>query len=286
MTTLLDKLNLRPAERRLVVVIALVVIAVLYFWFIWPQFSEWNKLHHRKEEIIQALQRYQREIDKTSTYQSGLRKLKEKGEVVDAEAQALAMQRTVNSQAAMSGVSITGYTPGKGPANSGGKTNAFFEEQTGTISFVAEENALVNFLFALSSGNSLIRVSSMTINPEATRMKLMGNMTLVASYPKRAAAKSAAPAATPAGPGPKPSGGAPGSKSITAAVAAANKPAVTNAPPSQSWWGKVKGVFSSSAPPAAPAAGKTTNAPAAGKAPNAPAPGKAPATAAAPPARK
>ena len=91
-----------------------------------------------------------------------MRKLKEKGTAVDSEAQALDMQRAVTTMAAMNSVFVSSYAPGKGPASSGGKTNSFFEETTGTIQYSAEETALVNFLYALSSGNSLIRVSSMT----------------------------------------------------------------------------------------------------------------------------
>ena len=125
MTSLLNKLNLRPAERRLVVVVAMVVIAALYFFFIWPQFSEWDKLQKRKLDIETDLTRFQREIDRTAAYQSELRKLKEKGTAVDSEAQALDMQRYVNSQAAMSAVSISSYSSGRNVSSSGGKTVDF-----------------------------------------------------------------------------------------------------------------------------------------------------------------
>ena len=252
MTSYLDKLNLRPGERRLVVIVALVVIGFLYFFFVWPEFAEWNKLQRRKLDIETDRRRFQREIDKTTAYQTELRKLKEKGTAVDSEAQALDMQRAVTTMAAMNSVFVSSYAPGKGPASSGGKTNSFFEETTGTIQYSAEETALVNFLYALSSGNSLIRVSSMTLQPELPgRFKLMGSMTLVASYPKKPAQK-AAPAATPGTPAAKPVPAAaksPGAtpKSISAAMSAATKPGATNAPASASWWGKVKGWFSSSA---------------------------------------
>ena len=265
MTSLLDKLNLRPAERRLVVVVALVVIAALYAFFIWPQFAAWKKLNQRKGDLEMALQRFQKEIARTTEYKKDLVALKEKGTPVDAEAQALDMVRYVNSQAAIAGVTISSYTTAKGASTSGGKTNAFFEEQTGNIQFVAEETALVNFLFALGSGNSLIRVSSMTLSPDPARLKLMGSMTLVTSYPKKAAAKAAA-ATTPA-PGTKPITPAgpktPGStapKSISAALSGSAKPGATNAAPATNWWGTVKGWFSSSpASPATNASVKATN---------------------------
>jgi hypothetical protein len=273
MTSFLNKLNLRPNELRLVVVVALVIIAVLYALFIVPEFKEWGRLQEQKRKHEMTRQLYEREIEKTSTYQRELAALKEKHEAVDSEKQALDMQRTVNSQAALNAVTINVYTPGKGPATTGGKTNAFFEEVTGTINFVAEENALVSFLYALSSGNSLIRVASMTLNPDPGRMKLMGNMTLVASYPKKAAVKAgSSPAAASAGA--RPSTPAAGPKSISAAVRTTSGPAATNASTSVSLWGKVKNLFSSSKSAPAPAAKPAVK------------PGARPAPTNAPPARK
>jgi hypothetical protein len=262
MTSFLDKLNLRPNELRLVVVVSFVIIAVLYALFIWPEFKEWNRLQEQKRENAKTWQMFQREITNTAKYQQELTVLKQKGRSVDSEAQALEMQRTVTSQAILTGVTINGYNPGRGPAVTGGKTNAayaFFEETTGTINFLAEENALVNFLYALSSGDSLIRVSSMTLNPDPTQMKLMGNMTLVASYPKKTPARGTSPTPPPKSGGPgvpapaKSPAPAMGSKSLSAAVAASTRPAATNPPPAASWWGKVKGLFGSSKTPAQPA---------------------------------
>jgi hypothetical protein len=265
MSSFLTKLNLRPNELRLVVVAAAAVVTVLYVLFIFPQFKEWGVLKRHKADLEITLQRYQKEIQRDALYRKELAGLQEKGARVDSEAQALELQRIVTSQAALHAVSINGYTPGRGPAGGGGKTNAFFEEQTGTINFVAEESALANFLYALSSGNFLIRVSSMTLNPDPSRMKLMGNITVVASY-KKAPVKTA-----PASPPPaaavavKPTGPSTGPKSISAAVSATVKPAiVTNRPPSVSWLDKAKGLFSSSkstatnVPPKKPA---VTNAP-------------------------
>ncbi len=251
MSSFIDKLNLRPGELRLVVLVGSVVVVVLYALFVYPEFKEWGRLQKRKDEIQTALQRYQKEIQKEGAYRKELAQLQEKGARVDSEAQALELSRTVQSQAALNGVSVNSYAAARVPAGSGGKTNAFFEEQTGTMNFVAEETALVSFLYALSSGNSLIRVSSMNLGPDPSRMKLMGNMTLVASFPKKAQAKAAAPAAASPGPGKAAPAGS-GPKSISAAVSASVKPAATNAAAKASWWSKLKGVFST---------GKSTNAP-------------------------
>ena len=61
-----------------------------------------------------------------------------------------------------------------------------------------EEKSLVDFLYSLGVGGSLIRVRSMTLSPDPVRQKLQGSLTLVASYAKKAPPKIAAPVAAPA----------------------------------------------------------------------------------------
>jgi hypothetical protein len=258
MNSWVQKLNLRPNELRLVVVVASVIIAVLYALFIWPQFKEWGQLRKKRDDLQMIERRNQKEIDKTSTYQRELAALRQKGHVVESEAQALDTLRAVQSQAVLNNVSIITYTPGKGPATSAGRTNSYFEESTSTISYQAEETNLVNFLYALTSGDSLIRVASMTVNPDPGRMKLMGNMTLVASYPKKAPPKTAAPPGAPAAaPGAamvRPAGPAAGPRTtIPGALAAKGRAGPTNPPPSSSWWGKVKSLFTATPSTNAPA---------------------------------
>lgn len=214
-----------------------------------------------------------KEIDRTSAYQKELAALQQKGGRVDSDAQALDLQRIVTSQALAHNVVINGYTAGKGAPGGLGRTNAFFEEQSGTINFLAEEVGLVNFLYALSSGDSLIRVADMTLNPDPGRMKLQGNIKFVASYHKKTAARPVAstpPSAAPAPTVAKPNPAAP--QSIAAAASAAAKPAIaksTNAAPA-SLWSRIKGWF------AGTTTGSATNAPATSAVPatNAPAPKK------------
>jgi hypothetical protein len=58
----------------------------------------------------------------------------------------------------------------------------------------------VDFLYKLGDGNSLIRVRSLSLRPDAPRQNLGGNITLIASYQKKPSARSApAPAPVPAG---------------------------------------------------------------------------------------
>jgi len=253
MTSFLDKLNLRPGERRLVVIVAVVVAAFLYYFLVWPQFGEWAKLRKKRDNAEMDLKRFEKEINRTSEYQKELEALQRKGARVDAAAQDIDLQRSVYSIATGSGVNPGTYTGVRSPT-SGGKTNAWFEEQAGSIQFVATESNLVEFLCALSSGDSLIRVSSMTLSPDQPRQRLLTTMTLVASYPKKAAPKAPGPGTSaPPAPAAKAAALPGGPKTISAAMAGAAQATTTPARPSTSLWGKVKGWFSSSKSANAPA---------------------------------
>ena len=183
MNSLFDKLNLRAGERRLVVIVGLVVFFFLNLMLVWPRFGDLGRLQQHKRDLELSLSRYEAEIGRTNAYQRQLNDLRSKGADVATEAQALDLQRNVQSQAAISGVQVNSYTP---ITKGSGKTNVFFEEQSGTIQILTEEKSLVDFLWALGSGSSLIRVRSMQLQPEPARQKLQGSITLVASYPKKA----------------------------------------------------------------------------------------------------
>ncbi len=192
--SLFDKLNLRPQERRLVVIVGLVVFFVLNLWLVWPQFSEWSKQKKRKGELEAMLLRFQNEIKKAPDYKKQLDDLERQGQAVLSEEQAVDLQKVVYSQAALVGIFPSGYEPGS--KSSTGRTNQFFEEQSGTITVLTEEKPLVDFLYNLGAGNSLIRVRSMNLVPDPTRMKLAGTITLVASYQKKAPPKLPPPVKT------------------------------------------------------------------------------------------
>jgi len=194
LSSFFDKLNLRPGERRLVIIVAIVVFLLLNAFFVWPQFDEAGKLQKRQRDADALLKAYQAEVDKTSLYQRQLAELEKQGATVASEDQALKLSTTVQQQAALSGVQQGGYTAIKQTA--GGKPNQFFEEQSGSMPFVAEEKQFVDFLYNLGVGGSLIRVRSMTLQPDQPRHKLQGSVTLVASYAKKAPPK-VAPATGP-----------------------------------------------------------------------------------------
>lgn len=190
MTSILDKLNLSPQERRLVVVIAIVVFVVLNIWLIWPEFGSVAIWKQRRADAERRLKQFKDEISNQGKYKRQLAELEVLGGQIGTEEQALSLQRDVANQALLSGVQVNRYDPQARMAT-GGRTNAFFEEQGLIITVVTGERELVDFLYNLGTRSSLIRVRSMTLSRDPSGMKLQGSMTLVASFAKKPAPKAA-----------------------------------------------------------------------------------------------
>ena len=193
MSSFIDKLNLRPGEKRLVYIIGLVIFLLFNYFFVWPRFGEWGRTEQRIFDAKKSIQKFQAEINRRAAYEKELARLKERGVQVLEEDRALLMNTTVFSQATMSGV----FFAGSGPApKASGKTNSFYDEQGLVLSGIsAEEKSLVDFRYQLGNGNSLIRAKNMTLSPDPLHQKLNGNVTLIASFQRKVPAK---PAATPA----------------------------------------------------------------------------------------
>jgi len=190
--SLLDQLNLRPQEKRILAAVLVVALVLVSIFFVWPKLGERPKLVTALEAARKKLQSYQAEIARVPDYQARLRELEGQGSAVLREEQALQLMRTIQTQAGEHGVPITSTRVGV-PSPSTTSTNAFFDEQTMIIGVNTGERELVNFLHALGTGNSMIRVRDMDLRPDPPRYKLNGSITLVASYQKKTAA-SAAPA--------------------------------------------------------------------------------------------
>ena len=222
MTAFLDKLNLRPGERRIVIGGGLAVFIVLNIWLVWPQFGQVSVWKNRRSTAAGKLEQYNKEIARKAEYEKNFANLQRLGGQVSSEEQALQMQKDVLSYAALTQVAVeSSSTPQRGA--SGGRTNAFFEEQTMQLTVNTGERELVDFLYQLGTRNSLIRVRNMSLQPDATRMRLRGQLALVASYQKKAPTRSVsstAGASKPATNRPTP----------PAAKTNAPTPAKTNAP--------------------------------------------------------
>ena len=79
MSNLFDKLNLRPQERRLVVIVGIVVFIVLNFWLVIPMFGDYGKFEQRTKDGSKKLNEYKTEIQKKSDYEKQLRELESQG---------------------------------------------------------------------------------------------------------------------------------------------------------------------------------------------------------------
>ena len=191
MSSYLDRLNLRPFEKRLVVGVGAVLFLVLNAWFVVPHFSDLNQARDRRLEALKKIERWQAEIDQKAKYEVGINKFRQEGLEVPPEDQQNQFARVIQDQQVRSGVGIQQF----GRVTT--QTNQFFLELTQPISVQSGEAQLVDFLFNLGSGNSLIRVRDLTLRPDPPRQQLSGTVKLVASYQKNPP-KKGAPAASPA----------------------------------------------------------------------------------------
>lgn len=231
MNSLFDKLNLRPQERRLVVIVGIVVFVVLNFWLVIPMFGDYGRFEQRSRDASKKLSDYKAEIQKGPGYSNELRTLESQGGYVPTEEAGLRLAQEVGSQALLSGVTTTGVTPVQRQGNTG-KTNAFFDEAAVSVNFNSTgEKELVDFLYRLADKDLLIRAKSLQIGSDPSQMRLQGNITLVKSYQRRPPPKApatkltATSAAGTPGPAPKveasPKPAAPAAPAVAPATPAA-----------------------------------------------------------------
>ena len=188
--------RLSSLERRFIVLAIVVVFVVVNLWFVLPRFNDWSLVRNRHATALVTRAKYEKEIAQTATYTSQIGKLESEGVSVPLEDQSLNILTTINSQAVQSGVSILNNTPQPE------RTNQFFLERAQGLTIQSTEPQLVDFLFKLGDGNSLIRVRALSLRPDVPRQALSGNLTLIASYQKKLAARPAPALAAVAAPAP------------------------------------------------------------------------------------
>lgn len=174
--------SLRPSERRLVVGVAIVFFVVLNFWFVFPHFSDWTTTKARMWEAQEKLRDYEAEVRLLPSYRAQVREFEKEGQV-PLEDQAAQFSRAIQAQEVQSGVHIIQTSKATT------RTNQFFLEQSQSINVQAGEKELVDFLYSLGSGNSLIRARDLSVRPDPPRQNLNANVKLVASYQKKPIAK-------------------------------------------------------------------------------------------------
>jgi Tfp pilus assembly protein PilO len=180
--------NLRPLERRLVVGVAVGVVLILNWWFVWPHFSDLGDYESRFDSATVKLKNYRANVAQIPQLQEQLKKYESQGEYVAQEDQGVNLIRTIQMQSAQSGVALQSSSPAVTHTN-----DAFFVELEQNINVLAPEEQLVDFLYHLGSDASMIRVRDLTLQPDPPHQRLSANIRLVASYqksPANAAAKN------------------------------------------------------------------------------------------------
>jgi hypothetical protein len=183
--------QLRPLERRLVVGVGVVLFIVLNLVFIEPHFSDWSTLRAQLNQAQDELARDQKMMTQTPALQAQVKSFANAGEVVAPEDQAIYFTRAIQSQSSQSGVQLQNTSRQITRTN-----DVFFVEQIQNITVLATEPQLVDFLYKLGSGASMIRVRDLDLQPDAPRQRLSANIKLVASYQKNASPATAAKPST------------------------------------------------------------------------------------------
>lgn len=182
-------LQLRPLERRLAVGVLVILFLVLNAVFIYPHFSDWGRLQIRRKIANEKLKLYQAGIAQAPAYEAQIKTLQSQGDLVAAGDMSVNMLRTIQNQSAQSGVGIVNTSRQITHTN-----DAFFVEQVQNINVIADDKQLVDFLFKLGSGASMIRVRDLELQPDTPKLHLNANIRLVASYQKNPAADNLKPA--------------------------------------------------------------------------------------------
>lgn len=183
--------RLTSLERRFVIGVMVVIILVINILFVWPRFKDWDNVKNRMVKAENLLKKYQAEIAQKSAFEARVKSLEKEGEVVPQDDQVVDFLRIIQNQAVASGVQLIGNT------RQPDRTNQYFMERAQALTVLAGEPQLVDFLYQLSSGKSLIRVRDLTLRPDPPRQSLSANIKLVASYQKTTPTRSTSPTAAP-----------------------------------------------------------------------------------------
>lgn len=210
MNNFLSQLNLTAQERRIVAAVFLVVIVVLNYLFVWPQFGEWSSMNKQLTEMRANIEKdnaYIKQDYASNGWKVQVEELtkREGGSVmahpVDPQVQ---LQNTIRAQERKTGVYVESINPGTV------KTNEFFETQSTAISLECQEAQLVSFLYNMGMDPAMIRVAILNLKPaDPNRYRLHATITLTANYTKKPPASVSDAAPPKRAPGVKPAAAPP-----------------------------------------------------------------------------
>lgn len=184
MNSFMDKLGLRPAERRLLVGVGVVLFIVLNIYLVWPHFKDWGRLKGEIAGLKGTLALYQQERDKLPEYQAKEAELRGQSPEVPVHGIGVQLVKELQSRATRAGLRFAYLKQSDGRKTD---RSEFFEEKVVNVRFTGwTDTNLLKFLVSLGEGGSVIRIRDLTIKPDPTRMRLTGNATMVASFQKAA----------------------------------------------------------------------------------------------------
>jgi hypothetical protein len=191
MSTFIDNLNLRPQEKRIIVVLGVAAFLVLNLVFVRPHFNDYGKMSRELDDARKSIGEYSAKIaadeNPTNGYKVVLRGLlkQEGGSSTNMFSSDIALQKSVSEKAGESKVSVQQYDPVNLVRLGTNAASQFFESQSIRISVSAREEDLVNFLYNVGNDPAMIRVQELDLHPfDANRYQLKGQITLTADYKK------------------------------------------------------------------------------------------------------
>ncbi|MDA0749602.1 MAG: hypothetical protein O2964_02700 [Verrucomicrobia bacterium] len=185
MQAFFDRYNLSAFERRLVVVVGLVVFIILNMALVWPRFSDWGEMGQKMEQARQKIASYNRLISKSTQFKAKLTELEGIGSNVSTESQANDLIRLIQDQARRSKLPTPNISPVR-ISNDHSTNNVFFDQKAYRLTVTTDDMELIDFLVSIGSGESMVRVHDLDLKPKPPQnSELTCNMTLVANYQKQ-----------------------------------------------------------------------------------------------------
>jgi Tfp pilus assembly protein PilO len=179
-----DRYDLSVAERRLVMVVFLVVFIILNMALIFPRFSDWAEMGQKMERAQQKIASFNTLISRSAQFRAKLAELEGIGSNVSTESQANNLMRLIQDQARKSKLPTPSISPVR-ISNERSTNNMFFNQKAYRVTATTDDNELIDFLVAVGSSDSMVRIHDLDLKPTQKDTKLICNMTLVANYQKQ-----------------------------------------------------------------------------------------------------
>jgi type II secretory pathway component PulM len=181
MTRLLNRFNLQPQERRIVVAGAAVLFILLNVWLVRPHFGELGRVQASLSDARATLAKYRTELARTNGYADQLLELERQGSGLLEEDKDTLLTSTIQIQARQTGLLLGGLG-----RIMRGRTNDFFEQRSLTVTLQSTPaEQLVSFLVALATNDLVMRVKELDLKPDSSQTRLNGSLKVVASFQRK-----------------------------------------------------------------------------------------------------